>query len=94
MAEREDIVLGKVKVTSDLDITGTTASNVVSFLKDGSGNILLGRCATANIPTGAGYAKGCLLIATDGTNHTNTLYANIGNATTANFNAVTIAADA
>lgn len=79
--------------TNAPSITGTTASNVVRFLLDGSGNALLARCATANIPTGAGFAKGCILIATDGTDHTNTLFANIGNATTANFNAVSIASD-
>lgn len=40
-----------------------------------------------------GYAYGCIFIHTDGTNQTNCLYANIGTAASANFNAITIAAD-
>lgn len=86
-------VTGAATFSSTAQIAGVTASNVTKIVLDGSGNALIARCATANIPSGAGYAKGCILIATDGTNHTNTLYANIGDATTANFNAVTIAAD-
>jgi hypothetical protein len=87
-------VTGAATFSATVKVTGVTASNVTKALLDGSNNALLARCATANIPTGAGYAKGCLLVATDGTDHTNTLYCNIGDATTANFNAVTIAADA
>lgn len=87
-------VTGAATFSSTVKVSGVTASNVTKILLDASGNALLARCATANIPTGAGYAKGCLLIATDGTDQTNTLFANIGDATTANFNAVTIAADA
>lgn len=86
-------VTGAATFSSTVKVSGVTASNVTKILLDASGNALLARCATANIPTGAGYAKGCILIATDGTDHTNTLFANIGNATTANFNAVTIASD-
>lgn len=80
-------------LTNAAAVTGTTSANVVRFLVDGSGNALLARCATANIPTGSGFAKGCLLIATDGSDHTNTLFVNIGTASAANFNAATIAAD-
>jgi len=84
---------GTSRVRSTSQVDGVTASNVTKIILDASGKALVARCATANIPTGAGYAKGCLLIATDGTDQTNTLFANIGDATTANFNAATIAAD-
>lgn len=84
---------GDAIIGGDVRVTGVVAANVTSIEKDSTGDILRCKCATANIPTGAGYAKGCILIATDGTNHANTLFVNIGNATTANFNAVTIAAD-
>lgn len=86
-------VTGAATFGATVKATGVTASNVTKIVLDGSGNALIARCATANIPTGAGYAKGCLLIATDGTDNTNTLFCNIGNSTTANFNAATIAAD-
>jgi hypothetical protein len=84
---------GAVTASSSVKIAGVVASSVTKVILNGSGNALLATCATANIPTGTGYAKGCLLIATDGTDQTNTLFANIGSATTANFNAVTVAAD-
>lgn len=74
-------------------ITGSVASSVTAFIKNNSGHAMLATCATSAIPTGAGYAKGCILIATDGTDHTNTVFANIGTSSAANFNAVTIASD-
>jgi len=40
-----------------------------------------------------GYSFGCIFIHIDGTNQTNALYCNIGSATSANFNAITVAAD-
>lgn len=86
MAEREELSIGEVTL-------GTGAATEV-FIRDTAGNAVLARGATVPADAAAGYAKGCHFIQTDGTNHTNTLYANIGNATTANFNAVTIAADA
>ena len=48
------------------------------------------------VPTNgdAGYAKGCIFPNTAGTDHTDTLYCNIGTVTSCNFNAMTIAADA
>jgi len=41
-----------------------------------------------------GYAPGCLFINTGLTDNTDSLYQNIGDAASANFNAVTVAADA
>lgn len=43
------------------------------------------------VPTGAGYATGCLFRKTDGGDATS-LYVNEGNATTADFNVVTVEA--
>lgn len=67
--------------------------NVDIILKDPAGNAVVAACLTADIPTGAGCKRGCILIATDGTDQTNTLFVNIGDATTANFNLVTVASD-
>jgi N-acetylneuraminic acid mutarotase len=41
-----------------------------------------------------GYAKGCVCLNTAGTDEGDTFYVNIGSATSANFNLVTVAADA
>ena len=38
-----------------------------------------------------GYAKGCICINTSGSDHTDTLYVNIGTAASADFNAATLA---
>lgn len=73
-------------------VTGTTATGVTTLISDGT-NALLAKGATVPSDAAAGYAKGCVFIKTDGTDHTNTLYANIGTAASANFNAMTIAAD-
>jgi hypothetical protein len=51
------------------------------FLTDDSGNVILARGTAANVPTGAGYAKGCLYLATD----TGALYSNSGSTTAASF---------
>jgi len=54
---------------------------------------VLARGATVPSDGATGYAKGCLFIKFDGTDHTNTLYCNIGSAASANFNLVTVASD-
>jgi len=64
------------------------------LITDKADNALNCRCLAASIPTGSGFAKGCFLTATDGTDDTNTLYVNIGTAAAANFNLVTVVADA
>lgn len=47
----------------------------------GNGNIILARCTVANLPTGAGYAIGCIIQASDTGNN----YVNTGTATAASF---------
>jgi len=50
----------------------------------------------ASVPsdTSDGYAPGCLFMKTGLTDQDDALYCNIGSATSANFNLVTVAADA
>lgn len=50
-------------------------------LCDEFGNATLAKCTTANLPTGAGYAIGCIIIATD----TGIQYTNQGTASAASF---------
>ncbi len=50
-------------------------------LSDESTNAILIKCTVANMPTGAGYAIGCVAIATDSGN----LYTNTGTASAATF---------
>lgn len=47
------------------------------------------------VPTDAtaGYAKGCIFVNTDGTDHSDLLYTNIGTAASCNFNLITVASD-
>ena len=60
----------------------TTSAPVKIALTDDAGNALLVKSTAANIPSAvAGYAVGCLLIATD----TGALYSNTGTATSASF---------
>ena len=60
----------------------TTSAPVKIALTDDAGNALLVKSTVANIPSAvAGYAVGCLLIATD----TGALYSNTGTATSASF---------
>lgn len=58
------------------------------------GGTVFGRGTVVPADNATGYAKGCIFIKTDGTNQTNTMYCNIGTAALANFNLVTVAADA
>lgn len=88
---------GKFTATDEIRTGGVVGDdNVRVLLRGPAGNVLICRCAAADIPADdtAGFAKGCLLIATNGTDHTNTVFFNIGDETECNFNAATIAADA
>jgi hypothetical protein len=40
-----------------------------------------------------GYSKGCVFLDLGGTDQSNTLYCNIGDESSANFNAITVASD-
>jgi len=62
----------------------TNSTTVLTALTDNSNNAILIECTAALMPTGAGYAVGCLAIATD----TGVLYTNIGTTTNASFSAV------
>ena len=63
----------------------TIDGKVVRVLEyDHEGNVL--RASGATVPTGAGYAKGCLFLKTDATANI-LLYVNEGSKTSANFNA-------
>jgi len=54
---------------------------------------LFARGAAVPADASTGYAKGCLFVQEDATDHSNLLYVNIGTAASANFNLVTVAAD-
>lgn len=58
-----------------------SASPVDKYFTNIAGNVIFARCTVANIPTGAGYAVGCLLQATD----TGYNYINTGSITAASF---------
>lgn len=49
--------------------------------------------ATVPADAATGYGKGCIFLHTDLTGETDAVYSNIGSTTSANFNAVTVAAD-
>ena len=60
----------------------TLATQTVDqFLTNPAGNVILARCTVANLPTGAGYAIGCSIQATDTGNN----YVNTGTASAAVF---------
>jgi len=59
---------------------------------DGDGKVL--RASGTTVPTGAGYAKGCLFAKTDAASGTKGLYENQGTTATASFNLVGAVGDA
>lgn len=52
-----------------------------TYLANDAGHTILARCTVANLPTGAGYALGCLIQATD----TGGIYTNTGTTSVASF---------
>ena len=61
------------------------APKVLVALTDEAGNCFLVKCLAADIPSGAaGYAVGCILVATD----TGTPYKNTGSTTSCTFGAI------
>lgn len=62
------------------------SSTLKVLLVDESNKVLL--CTGTAVPTGAGYAKGCLFIKTDAAAGTKGLYENQGDTVTASFNVV------
>lgn len=61
--------------------TGISGTVVEPYFTNSSGDVIFARCAVANIPTGAGYAVGCIIQASDSGNN----YVNTGTATAASF---------
>lgn len=86
-------VVGTTRTLGALQMTGVTADGVTVLFGNSGGDAVVAMGATVPVDTTAGYIKGCLFIQTDGTDHTNTLYVNIGTDASCNFNAATIAAD-
>lgn len=66
------------------------SSTIDGAFTDESGNLRLIKCTAGNLPTGAGYAIGCIAEATD----SGVLYYNTGTATVASFTAVNAGAAA
>lgn len=61
--------------------TQQPGSIVETYFTNASGNIIFARSTVANLPTGAGYAVGCIIEASD----TGQLYTNMGTTTVASF---------
>ena len=70
-----------VKLGGHLRTINSISVRVLEY--DNAGKIL--RASGTTVPTGAGYAKGCLFFETDATART-VVYVNEGSTTTANFN--------
>jgi hypothetical protein len=79
---REAVVVAILQTKGNAETPGSTAVTVVS--KDESGNVVAAKGIT--VPGAeAGFAKSCMFVDTDVANGTHSLYENIGDATTANF---------
>lgn len=64
--------------------TQTPGAVVETYFTNSSQNVILARSTVANLPTGAGYAIGCMIEASD----TGDLYTNVGTTTAAAFSPV------
>lgn len=64
--------------------TQTPGATVETYLTNASGNFIFARSTVANLPTGAGYAVGCMIQASD----TGDLYTNVGTTSAAAFSPV------
>lgn len=64
--------------------TQTPGATVETYFTNSSGNVIVGRATVANMPTGAGYAVGCIIEASD----TGDIYSNVGTTTVAAFSPV------
>ncbi len=64
-------------------------------VRDNSGEhgVLFAQGETVPADAATGYATGCLFTKLDNADHSDLLYANIGDASSANFNLVTVASD-
>ena len=80
-------IYNEVRETKEIPASGALLYNQTTT------GYMLGWGTTVPANAATGYAFGCIFIHTDGTNQTNALYCNIGSSTSANFNAITVAAD-
>jgi len=64
------------------------------YIRDQDGNIMLASGTTVPTDGDAGYGSSCIFMDDDSTDSGTGLYKNIGTATSCDFNAVTITADA
>lgn len=64
--------------------TQSPGTTVETYFTNSSGNVIFARCTVANLPTGAGYAIGCLIQASD----TGDMYTNLGTTSVAAFSPV------
>lgn len=69
--------------------TQQPGATVETYFTNASGNVILARSTVANLPTGAGYAVGCVIQASD----TGDLYVNNGTTTAATFGPVNSGSD-
>lgn len=72
-------------LTGEADTVGNTAVTVL--LRDGANRPVV--CSGTSVPTGAGYAKGCLFIKTDVSTGSSGLYDNQGTTSAASFQVIT-----
>jgi len=79
---RNLIVRNVLQINGDSRTVGATAVTVL--FSDSSDLVLLAR--GTSVPTGAGYAKGCIFAKTDAGAGVKALYENIGTSAAANFN--------
>jgi hypothetical protein len=70
----------------EIKLAGTKQGTLRVLARDFQNKIIL--CSDTVVPTGAGFAKGCLFMKTDVAAGTKGLYENQGDTTTASFNVV------
>jgi hypothetical protein len=87
MAFRHELVRVMAKYGLDGRAETIDSKAVRVFMRDEAGKVLF--CTGITVPTGAGYAKGCLFIDTDVAAGTGGLYCNKGSVSAASFTLVT-----
>lgn len=70
----------------EIQLCGRVKSGVRVLSRDIDNDVLL--CSGTSVPTGAGYAKGCLFMKTDVVTGTKGLYENQGTTAAASFNVI------
>lgn len=80
------MIVPLLRATGNSETPDTTAVTVIG--KDSSGNVTEARGTTVPTNTETGFAKGCDFVDTDETNGTHSLYVNIGDETSCEFDRV------